>query len=100
MNKKHIAAPLKGLGEVEEIGGEELLVKFGRTIRSFRLAFGLTPKEFADNIGCSVPYVMRLEDGRVDPEIGLVERCARALNIEISELLLAASIDAEAAPPV
>lgn len=62
--------------------------RLGEAIRQFRLAAGLSPKEFGDDIGKNQYYVLQLEDGQVDVDILTVEKCAEVFGIEIGELFL------------
>lgn len=69
--------------------------RLGRKIKECRLALGLTPKEFADDIGCTTSYVLRLEEGSLDPQLRLIEKCADVFGIELSELIGAAMNEIE-----
>lgn len=60
--------------------------RLGQAIRQFRLAAGLSPKEFGDDIGKDQFYVLQLEEGNVDADILTIDKCAKALGVEIEEL--------------
>ena len=62
--------------------------RIGQALRRLRLTLGVTPREFADDVGLSPAFVIRLEHGLVDCDIRTLEKCARALNMELSEILL------------
>lgn len=47
----------------------------GKTVREFRLLLGLTPAEFADDVGCSSTFMVRLEEGEVSVDIRTLEKC-------------------------
>jgi transcriptional regulator with XRE-family HTH domain len=66
--------------------GKDLRVSLGQKIREFRLALGLSPIEFGDDIGKNQYYVLQLEDGKIDIDLLTLEKCAKALGLEISEL--------------
>lgn len=60
--------------------------RLGETVREFRLALGLSPKEFGDEIGHDQWYVMQLEDGTVEVDLATLEKCANTFGMRISEL--------------
>lgn len=69
----------------------QFTAKVAEVIRQFRLAAGLSPREFAEDIGTSPSFVIRMEAGQVDIDMRLLIRCAEALHTEPADLLLAAS---------
>lgn len=85
--QKHVESDLSMSRETAE---GNLARALGHAIKQYRLALGFTPWEFADDIGCSVAHLLKLEDGEVDPELRVLERCASAFKITTSDLLLAA----------
>lgn len=64
--------------------------QLGQAIRQLRLAMGLTPKEFADDIGKERSFLLALEEGAVEVDLTTIERCASTLGLEISGLFDAA----------
>ena len=57
-------------------------------LRDQRLAYGLSQRELARQVGCSGPHISDIENGKVLPSLRLLYRLARTLNIPESELLL------------
>jgi len=64
----------------------------GHRIRSFRKQRSLTLAELSEIVGRPVPYLSQLENGRIEPKIGFLNRLAEALNTSVNELV-------EATPP-
>lgn len=64
-----------------------LSVKLGRKIKECRLILCITPDEFADDIGCSTAYVLKLEQGLVEPTEAVLQRCAEALGVQVTDLM-------------
>lgn len=58
----------------------------GTLIRARRIALGLTPKEFAEEIGRSELAVARIEHESLDPDVRTLEKCAQVLQIALSDL--------------
>ena len=70
--------------------------KFARRLCEVRNAKGLTQFELAERAGIDFTYISRLENGRVVPSLALVERLAKGLEVEIYQLFLDVSAEAEA----
>lgn len=64
----------------------------GRRIRHYRNEAGLTLDQLGDRVGKPAPYLSLLENGRKEPRLSLVVDIAKALGIDIGDLL-------EEAPP-
>ncbi|MBX9691183.1 MAG: helix-turn-helix transcriptional regulator, partial [Cyanobacteria bacterium] len=57
------------------------------TVMQFRLRLGLSPEQFASDIGTSPSFIRKLEDGVIDADYETLELCAHAFNMELSEML-------------
>jgi transcriptional regulator with XRE-family HTH domain len=65
----------------------DLVVLLGRNVRACREARGLTQEQLAFDAGMKRSYVSELERGLRNPSVRAVERLARALKIDPSQLL-------------
>jgi putative transcriptional regulator len=61
--------------------------RFAMRLRQLREEKGLTQAELADRVGVSRGYISRLEIGRHDPPLSMVERLAKALRVKVSRLV-------------
>ncbi|RMH81587.1 MAG: XRE family transcriptional regulator, partial [Actinomyces sp.] len=59
----------------------------GRRIRHLRRRRGWTLAELSGAVGRPVPYLSQLENGHVEPKLGLLGRIAAALDVTSAELL-------------
>ncbi|MBN9448136.1 MAG: helix-turn-helix transcriptional regulator [Bosea sp.] len=59
----------------------------GRRLRKFRTAAQLSQEEVATRMGVEQTYVSGLERGVRNPTITTLDRAAKALNVDIIELL-------------
>ena len=57
------------------------------TLKRLRTAKKLSRYALAKRAGISRVYVTKLETGRSDPTIGMLQRLARALGVPMAELL-------------
>ena len=57
-----------------------------RNMRRLRVARGLSQETFADEAGIDRTYVSRLERNKENPTVAVLEKIARALNVEIAAL--------------
>jgi len=60
-------------------------IMFGEWLRQRRDALGLTRKEFARRVGCSVSTLRKIEDGERRPSGQIAELMANCLNIPPAE---------------
>lgn len=61
--------------------------QLGMQLKALRKAKGLTRYALAKRAGVSQVYVRKLEEGRSDPTIGMLQRLAKALGVPVTELL-------------
>jgi ribosome-binding protein aMBF1 (putative translation factor) len=59
------------------------------TLRSMRLALGLSQAELAAKVGTSQPQIARIETGGHDPTYDTFERLARALGAQVTDVVAA-----------
>ena len=59
----------------------------GRRIRHYRNEAGLTLDQLGSRIGKPAPYLSLLENGKKEPRINLVMDIAKALEVEVADLL-------------
>ncbi|MYJ80258.1 MAG: helix-turn-helix transcriptional regulator [Acidimicrobiaceae bacterium] len=74
------------------MGTERDLLVLGRRLRHVRRARGLTLAGLAERTGRPPAYLSRLENGRVEPRLGVLSDLAEALDTTTADLL-------EDAPP-
>lgn len=65
----------------------EIREVFARNLRTLRKAKGLSQEEVAHQAGIDRTYVSALERSVYNPSIDVVDRLARVLEVEPSELL-------------
>ncbi|MGI9607560.1 MAG: helix-turn-helix domain-containing protein [Acidimicrobiales bacterium] len=63
------------------------LAVLGHRIRHYRRLSGLTLADIGDQVDKPVPYLSQLENGRVEPKIGLLNSLADALSVGVAELV-------------
>lgn len=61
--------------------------KFGERVRFFRLEKEMTQEELSLEIGTDNSYISNIENARNDIPLSRVRLIAKALGVEISELL-------------
>ncbi len=62
--------------------------RFGTVIRNLRDGLGMTQRDLAKSVGVSGAYIALLETGkRKNPSLVILSRLARALEVELVELL-------------
>lgn len=59
-------------------------VLVSRNLRRLRVAKGLSQEVLAVDAGIDRTYVSKLERGRADPTVGMLEKLAKALSAPIS----------------
>jgi transcriptional regulator with XRE-family HTH domain len=57
------------------------------TLEKARKARGLSRYALAKRVGISQSYVAKLEAGRSDPTVGMLQRLAKALGVPVTRLL-------------
>lgn len=60
--------------------------KFGMRVRQLRLAAGLTQEDLAHRCGLFRTYMSRIETGRANPTLTMMEALATSLNVPIASL--------------
>lgn len=81
--------PIKKLPEVG--------VPFAVMIKERRAYLGMTMREACDKIGCSAGYICELEKGTSEPSLIMGYKIARAYNLDLEHLAVAAMLQAEGA---
>jgi transcriptional regulator with XRE-family HTH domain len=61
--------------------------RLGRHLQRLREARDLSRAEVAARAGLSREYIRKLEAGRQDPTVGVLQKIARALKVKASTLL-------------
>lgn len=64
----------------------QLETSVGTKMRHTRLLKGLTLKQLADSAGCSESLLSKIENGRANPSLRMIQRVAYALGITVGEL--------------
>jgi transcriptional regulator with XRE-family HTH domain len=59
----------------------------GKKLAKLRKAQGLSRYELAKLAGVSRVYVAKLEAGRSDPTVGMLQKLAKALGVPLTDLL-------------
>ena len=59
----------------------------GRRVRAARRRLGLTLAELGETVGKPAPYLSQLENGKIEPKLGLIGDLAAALRCTASDLL-------------
>ena len=52
-------------------------------VKALRVSQGVSQRELAERIGMKAPNLARIESGRVDPSVSVVERIAEALGARV-----------------
>ena len=65
---------------------KEILIKFGQRVRYERLKQGLSQESLADKAGLHRTYIGMVERAEKNITLINIQKIAKALNIEISEL--------------
>ncbi len=61
--------------------------RVGMRLKAFRVKRGLSQEALAKQAGISRGYLLRLEAGRQDPTVGMLEKLAKALKVKLGRLL-------------
>jgi transcriptional regulator with XRE-family HTH domain len=70
-----------------------------RRVRDLRNIKGLTQVELSERIGLDFAYISRLEQGHVVPSLGLIDRLAKGLEVEVYQFFIDAGAKTEAPEP-
>jgi transcriptional regulator with XRE-family HTH domain len=62
-------------------------INFGLRLKHARQLKGLKLDEVAEKAGCSISMVSKIENGKVNPTIPMLQRMARALDLTIGALM-------------
>lgn len=63
-------------------------VEIGKNIVDLRHAHGFSQEDLADLSGLSVSYLRAVEHGRANPSLDVLESIAKALEVDLSILLV------------
>mgnify|MGYP001602452447 CR=1 FL=1 len=66
----------------------ELQTKFGKAVRQFRTASGLTIEALAQDAGISYSYLGEIERGMRNPSLAVIAALAGSLRVEPYRLLM------------
>ena len=61
--------------------------RLGMRLKKLRNARGMSQDALAKQTNITREYVNKLEAGRYDPTVGVVQRLAKALKVSVAELL-------------
>ena len=61
--------------------------QLGMKLKQVREARGMKQDAVAKKAGITREYLSRLEAGRYDPTVGVLQRLAKALKVKVTELL-------------
>jgi transcriptional regulator with XRE-family HTH domain len=61
--------------------------QLGMRLKKLRIAQGISQQALAKKARITREYVSKLEAGRYDPTIGVVQRLAKALKVTVGELV-------------
>ena len=61
----------------------------GDNIRRLRKTKGWSQRELADQVSSTSSYINRVETGKVNPSIGVLERIAKALGCSLDQMVKA-----------
>jgi transcriptional regulator with XRE-family HTH domain len=65
----------------------DIRVRLGQNVRRLREEKGWSQEEYADRAGIHRTYVSDIERGRRNPTVTVVEKLAKALEVEAGRLL-------------
>lgn len=67
---------------------EDLKAKFGRRLRQLREEKGLTQEQIAFRARLSREYLSRIESGKRNVSLDVIERLSEALGVDVQKLFL------------
>jgi transcriptional regulator with XRE-family HTH domain len=70
-----------------KLSESKIKVLFGKRVREYRIASGLTQQELADRAGLHRSYIGDIELGGRNVTIQSAEKIAKALNVKLTSLL-------------
>lgn len=62
--------------------------RIGVKLRHTRILKGLTMKQLATKVGCSESLLSKIENGRANPSLNMIQRLARSLDTTVGELFM------------
>lgn len=65
----------------------DICVRVGRKIRALRRAKGWSQQLLADHAELERAHLSRLEEGKREPGLRVLDRIARALDVELEDLV-------------
>lgn len=65
----------------------EISLRFGHTLRAYRVNSGFTLPAFQKKSGVSIGLLSKLENGTGNPSLLTLNRLARALRVGVGELI-------------
>lgn len=68
------------------LGEKSFRARLGRSVKTTRIARGLTQRELAELVGIAEKYLSRLELGMATPSVLIALRLAAALELEVEQL--------------
>ncbi len=66
---------------------KEYIQKILSNIKKIRIKNGLTQEQLGDNCGLEKQHIYRIESGRTSPTLKTLIKLAKALDVELSDLL-------------
>lgn len=67
---------------------DEIRSQLGHRVRELRLAYRVTQEQLAERAGLSYKFIGEIERGKANPTVDTLSRLAKALRVEVHELLL------------
>jgi transcriptional regulator with XRE-family HTH domain len=63
-----------------------ILIEFGNTLRTIRLAKGFTQEQLANELGVEISQISRIERGVINTSMTTIYEISKILKINISDL--------------
>lgn len=60
---------------------------FAKNLKELRLAYGLSQKELAEELGTSQPSYVKWENGKTSPTLKTIKKIANVFDVPISQLV-------------
>lgn len=73
--------------------------RFGRRVRQLRLAAGMTQEDLAHRCGLFRTYMSRIETGRANPTLTMIDALAGSLNVPVGQLFESEALAKSRASP-